>query len=221
MMDTSGDINSSTAAIPAIPNDAGDGRWMAIFWKDFFEPLHCLNFGIGEDQTQNVLWRTINGEMDICHPQCVVLLVGTQNYQNSADEVAHGILEIVRVIEQKQPKTVIVVLAIPPRGQKPNPVREKITQINSIVEQQMKQTYPKHVFLHTCSNFVQEDGLISHLDMNDYLHFTNDGYEKFLDPLLEKLQQILKYNRADELLSSASSTNLAEQSRTTISKSKS
>ena len=34
-----------------------------------FEPLHCLNFGIGGDQTQNVLWRVQNGEMDCIRPK--------------------------------------------------------------------------------------------------------------------------------------------------------
>ena len=34
-----------------------------------FEPLHSLNFGIGGDQTQNVLWRVQNGELDNLQPK--------------------------------------------------------------------------------------------------------------------------------------------------------
>ena len=34
-----------------------------------FEPLHCVNFGIGGDQTQHVLWRVLNGEMDNVEPK--------------------------------------------------------------------------------------------------------------------------------------------------------
>ena len=33
-------------------------------WEKFFEPLHCQNFGIGGDQTQHVLWRMQNGELE-------------------------------------------------------------------------------------------------------------------------------------------------------------
>jgi platelet-activating factor acetylhydrolase IB subunit beta/gamma len=33
-------------------------------WDKMFVPLHCLNFGIGSDQTQNVLWRVQNGELE-------------------------------------------------------------------------------------------------------------------------------------------------------------
>ena len=34
-----------------------------------FVPLHCLNFGIGSDQTQHVLWRVQNGELDNFQPK--------------------------------------------------------------------------------------------------------------------------------------------------------
>ena len=34
-----------------------------------FAPLHCLNFSIDGDQTQNVLWRCQNGELDNMSPQ--------------------------------------------------------------------------------------------------------------------------------------------------------
>ncbi|KAM7284909.1 platelet-activating factor acetylhydrolase IB subunit alpha1 isoform X3 [Ixodes scapularis] len=33
-------------------------------WEKLFAPLHCLNFGIPEDRTQNALWRIENGELD-------------------------------------------------------------------------------------------------------------------------------------------------------------
>ena len=38
-------------------------------WDKMFVPLHCLNFGIGSDQTQNVLWRVQNGELDNFSPK--------------------------------------------------------------------------------------------------------------------------------------------------------
>lgn len=41
----------------------------SIVWSEFFEPLHCLNFGIGGDTTQNVLWRLENGEIDNIKPK--------------------------------------------------------------------------------------------------------------------------------------------------------
>ena len=56
----------------------------APVWKELFEPLHCLNFGIGGDQTQNLLWRIENGELDFeIEPKIVVLLIGTNNHEKN------------------------------------------------------------------------------------------------------------------------------------------
>lgn len=38
-------------------------------WNKNFIPLHSLNFGIGGDQTQHVLWRIVNGELDHVSPK--------------------------------------------------------------------------------------------------------------------------------------------------------
>lgn len=122
-------------------------------WESMFEPLHCLNFGIGGDQTQNILWRLNNGELETLEPkvmsmliqcsdrkehlnlqliiiihiqgfsvqmlcmltfiillQVVVLLAGTNNYSNTAEEVTDGIMEIVSVIQSKLKSSHIIVM---------------------------------------------------------------------------------------------------------------
>lgn len=38
-------------------------------WEKWFAPMHCLNFGIGGDQTQHVLWRLRNGELEFIKPK--------------------------------------------------------------------------------------------------------------------------------------------------------
>lgn len=38
-------------------------------WNLYFAPLHCLNFSIYQDQTQNILWRVQNGELDNVKPK--------------------------------------------------------------------------------------------------------------------------------------------------------
>lgn len=38
-------------------------------WRELFSPLHSLNFGVGGDATQHVLWRLINGELDSISPK--------------------------------------------------------------------------------------------------------------------------------------------------------
>ena len=41
-------------------------------WHEMFEPMHCLNFSIGGDQTQHLLWRINNGEVDFVDPKVTV-----------------------------------------------------------------------------------------------------------------------------------------------------
>lgn len=102
-------------------------------WNQYFAPMHSLNFSIYSDETQNTLWRIQNGALDIVKPkvcmenlaislkktfqhmysnlfdlQVVVLLVGTNNTKNMAEEVAEGIFEIVKNIREKLPDAYIV-----------------------------------------------------------------------------------------------------------------
>lgn len=54
-------------------------------WKTNFEPLHSLNFGIGNDRTEHVLWRIENGELDFDsadQPKVVVELKHKNSHMN-------------------------------------------------------------------------------------------------------------------------------------------
>ncbi|KAK3584107.1 hypothetical protein CHS0354_021170 [Potamilus streckersoni] len=162
-------------------------------WKQMFEPLHCLNLGIGGDQTQNVLWRVLNGELEEISPKVIVLLVGTNNYDHTAEQVTDGILEIVHVIQSKQPQAQVIVTGIPPRGEKPNPLREKIIKINGSLAEECENLQNVTFLNVDPSLFVnQSTGLISATDMYDYLHLTQAGYQKLSDSLLEEIQNLLQ-----------------------------
>lgn len=160
--------------------------------------MHCLNFGIDEDQTQHVLWRITNGELDFENkPKIAVLLVGTNNNDHSAEQVAEGIITIVSKMREKLPLSHIIVLAIPPRGRDINAVREKINKVNDLVEQHLEKRINSDKKVHfLCSSKVHEfispqDGTISHTDMFDYLHFTDQGYSKYMEPVLDEIIEIL------------------------------
>lgn len=38
-------------------------------WNQYFAPLHSLNFSIYMDETQNTLWRILNGVLDNVKPK--------------------------------------------------------------------------------------------------------------------------------------------------------
>src|SRR5258707_14527968 len=113
----------------------GKGGGSKIFEKEF-EPLKAANFGIGGDRTQHVLWRLQNGELEGIHPKVVMLMIGTNNSNgkdNTAEEIADGVMAIVKEIHARSPHTKVLLLAVFPRGEKPNAQRDKLKQVNSTI----------------------------------------------------------------------------------------
>uniref|UniRef100_A0A286XPW2 SGNH hydrolase-type esterase domain-containing protein n=1 Tax=Cavia porcellus TaxID=10141 RepID=A0A286XPW2_CAVPO len=75
--------------------------------RELFSPLHALNCGIGEIR-QDI--------MENIKPKVIVVWVGTNSHENTAEEVAGGIEAIVQLINTRQPQAKITVLGLLPRG---------------------------------------------------------------------------------------------------------
>jgi beta-glucosidase len=158
-------------------------------WKRLYAPRNAVNLGIGGDRTQHVLWRIENGEVDGIKPRAAVLMIGTNNSRdNTADEIADGIRAIVDRLREKLPRTKILLLGVFPRGEKPNPAREKLSEVNekiaSLADGKMV------VYLDISKNFVGDDGTISKEIMPDFLHLSPRGYQIWahaIEPTLGKL----------------------------------
>uniref|UniRef100_A0A8D0AS40 Platelet-activating factor acetylhydrolase IB subunit alpha2 n=1 Tax=Sander lucioperca TaxID=283035 RepID=A0A8D0AS40_SANLU len=151
-------------------------------WRELFSPLHALNFGIAGDTTCNVLWRLQNGELENICPKVVVLWVGTNNYEHTAEQVAGGILAIAQLLTSRLPKAKIVVLGLLPRGERPNPLREKNTVVNGYLRSWLPRL-GRAQLLDVSGDFVHSDGAISLQDMFDFLHLTATGYRTMAKPL--------------------------------------
>ncbi|XP_042288076.1 platelet-activating factor acetylhydrolase IB subunit beta [Thunnus maccoyii] len=160
-------------------------------WRELFSPLHALNFGIGGDTTCNVLWRLQNGELENIRPKVVVLWVGTNNHEHTAEQVAGGILAITKLLISRLPKAKIVVLGLMPRGERPNPLREKNACVNGFLRSWLPRLGQAQ-FLDVSAEFVHSDGTISQQDMFDFLHLTSTGYRTIAKPLSDLLLQILE-----------------------------
>ncbi|XP_006103651.1 platelet-activating factor acetylhydrolase IB subunit gamma [Myotis lucifugus] len=128
------------------------------------------------------------------HPefQCkiVVVWVGTNNHGHTAEQVAGGIKAIVQLVNQRQPQARVVVLGLLPRGQHPNPLREKNRRVNELVRAALA-GYPRAHFLDADPGFVHSDGTISHHDMYDYLHLSRLGYTPVCRALHSLLLRLL------------------------------
>ena len=153
--------------------------------------MHGVNFGLGGDRTEHLLWRLQNGELEgIMSPKVVVLLIGTNNHGDSAAEIAEGIKCIAATIRDKQPQAYLVVLSLPPRGQNPNPLRERNAKVNQLVREHLKGN-GRAQLCDIDPGFIQADGTISRHDMYDFLHLTQKGYDRAFEPVNELLQQLL------------------------------
>ena len=85
-------------------------------WSGYLEPLGTLNFGIGGDLIQNVLWRIEHGEVPL-NLKVAVLHCGTNNLShNNPAEISWGIAAIVNSILRKKPNVEVIVAGLLPRG---------------------------------------------------------------------------------------------------------
>ncbi|XP_061903941.1 platelet-activating factor acetylhydrolase IB subunit beta isoform X1 [Entelurus aequoreus] len=220
-MSGDGDGFNPAAVAQPVEDVQGDGRWMSqhtrfvqeckdgepdvLFvgdslvqlmqqyevWRELFSPLHALNFGIGGDTTCNVLWRLQNGELENIRPKIVVVWVGTNNHEHTAEQAAGGILSIAKLLTSRLPKAKVVVLGLLPRGERPNPLREKNAGINNFLRSWLP-GLAQAQFLDVSGQFVHSDGTISPQDMFDFLHLTSTGYRMVAKPLSDLLLQILE-----------------------------
>lgn len=161
-------------------------------WDKSFSQYKPVNFGIGGDKTQHVLWRIQNGELDGISPKALVLMIGTNNSGGDKPEgIAGGITKIVETVRQKCPDTKILLLAIFPRG--PSPTDEK-RLVNEATNQIIRKLDDgKHVFyLDIGKNFLKEDGTFKDGVSSGLLHFVPAGYQIEADAISPKLAELMK-----------------------------
>ncbi|XP_065056750.1 platelet-activating factor acetylhydrolase IB subunit alpha2-like [Rhopilema esculentum] len=191
----------------AVEDAQGDGRWMSMHnrfisegrmlnpkvvflgdsivfqmqdkeaWDQYFKPMNALNFGIGGDTVENVLWRLEHGELDCVNPQLFIILVGTNNHHSTVEEVVEGLELIAWTIQEKKPESKILFLGLLPRGEKPNKLRDKNMEVNTALER-MVPNVPNTTFLNADPGFVTSSGQIKPSDMRDYLHLTRHANGK-------------------------------------------
>ena len=164
-------------------------------WEKNYSSWKPANFGIGGDRTQHVLWRIANGELDGIDPKAVILMIGTNNSGDSAENITKGVLKIITELHAKLPKSKLLVLGIFPRGEDPkNPgvesLRKKLSTVNSALAKldDGKQTR----YLDIGAKFTGADGVISKEIMADFLHPTHKGYEIWAEAMQPLLSEMLK-----------------------------
>jgi lysophospholipase L1-like esterase len=173
---------------------AGWNGQKALFDKEYAQ-YKAVNFGIGGDRVQHVLWRVENGEFEGIKPKAVVLMIGTNNSgaaENSVEQVAAGIKNIIDAIHKRTPDTKVLLLAIFPRGpgEANNPGRTKNKAVNEIIAK--LHDGKKVHYLDIGPKFLAADGTLSKEIMPDLLHLNAKGYQIEADAIREKVAELAK-----------------------------
>lgn len=174
-------------------------------WEHYYGKWQPANFGIGGDQTQHVIWRIENGELDGLTPKVVVLMLGTNNTgQHTAAEIAAADKKIVELIRKKIPGAKVLVLAVFPRGPRKGQdgkiaeatvadaaKRQEI--IHGVNAELAKLDDGQNVrFLDLNHVFVGQDGKIPFAIMPDQLHPNAAGYQLWADAMHPTLTAMMK-----------------------------
>ena len=168
-------------------------------WDTNFASLKAANFGISADRTQHVLWRMQHGELDGLKPKAVVLMIGTNNtgkerngdqMRNTTPEAIEGVTAVVKGLRAKLPETKILLLAIFPRGQKGDSIRDQIKEVNTAIAKLDDGKFVR--FLDINQKFLEPDGTLSTEIMPDLLHPSEKGYQIWAAAIKEPLAELMK-----------------------------
>ncbi len=169
-------VKQSQAKIIFI-GDSLTESWDKEIWQSRIAPAKALNFGIGGEGPQHVLWRMDHGILEGPSPETVVLMIGINNYwrQFSASDTARGIEAIVGGINARHPTTRIVLLGLLPVYEGASPIRPWIGEINGRLKHLDGQK--KVEFFDFSAGFLEADGNQRlQLYQEDHLHLSKAGY---------------------------------------------
>jgi lysophospholipase L1-like esterase len=161
-------------------------------WANYYTKRNAVNLGIGGDRTQHVLWRLDHGNIDGIAPKLAIMMIGTNNSNgtdNTAEEIAAGIEAIVKKLRAKLPQTKVLILAIFPRGEKPNPQREKNAKASQIAAKLADNQVV--YFLDIGDKFLAADGTLTKEIMPDFLHLSPPGYEIWASSIEPTVTQLM------------------------------
>jgi lysophospholipase L1-like esterase len=152
---------------------------------DFKTLGNTINFGIGGDRVEHLLWRVQNSEINKNAPKYIVVMIGRNNIRMSHQseiEIARGIQNIVNTIKSKSPTTKITLHPIFP------PINSRVSKINLIIR---NMTSSNVRVVDMTSKYLLPNGRTNwslFIDVNN-VHLSNSGYNiwaKTLRPIILK-----------------------------------
>jgi lysophospholipase L1-like esterase len=161
-----------------------------VSYQKYFGAYKVTNIGYGWDRTENVLWRLRHGEVDGIRPRVVMVMIGTNNMNiNTMEEIASGVTAICEELHLRLPQSKILLIGIFPRGAKADAGRDKIAAVN--MELAKLHGTRNITYVDIGKVFMEADGSIAAEVMNDYLHPTEAGYERWGEAIAPTLKKLL------------------------------
>jgi lysophospholipase L1-like esterase len=177
-------------------------------WKKFYENRNAANLGISGDQTQHVLWRLENGNIDGISPKLAMIMIGTNNAgaKQTPEDVAAGVTAIVKLLRERLPQTKLLLLAIFPRGaDDQDPKREdkrSAHEANVKANQIIANLADNRMifYMDIGDKFRDSDGKLTKDITYDFLHLTEKGYTIWAEAV-EPMVDMLMTERSTDLCS--------------------
>lgn len=168
-------------------------------WEKEYLTRNAFNIGYSGDQTQHVLWRLDNGEMNHFKPKVAVVMIGTNNSGHqpnwSAQKVAEGVRAIIDRVHKHSPETQVLLLGIFPRGAGPtDPIRMRNDEVNALIGK--FDDGDKVHYLDLAPTFLDGRGNLSREIMPDLLHPNEKGYMLWAEAMEPKLKELLRNSKA-------------------------
>jgi lysophospholipase L1-like esterase len=155
-------------------------QWPQALLLGVFPNQRIVNFGVGGDKTQNVLWRLETKAFDSLRPQTVIVLIGSANLSGNQTScaIAAGVAAVVNDIKQRWNPREIVLIELLPRCKDPPAKLQERLQINAMFRERFK-TEPGMTLVNA------DDVLMcnSQLYHDDYIHLTPSGYKALTEQL--------------------------------------
>ena len=159
-------------------------------WKTTLKKYSKVNYGISSDRVEHILWRVTEGKsIDHFTAKVIILMIGTNNPE-SPEEIAKGIENLVKVLQQKRPEAKILLLGVLPVSWR----MQKSVQINDLI---CKFADNEKVFYRDYSKiFLTPDGKkAAHL--HDGIHPDAEGYKLMAAEMVKDIDEILAGKKAE------------------------
>lgn len=160
-------------------------RWGAgnPVWKQHFDE-RAFDFGLGADKTQHTLWRLEHIALPGMAPKVAVIMIGTNNVEDTPEDIAAGVKAVIGATQHKFPGIKVVLMSILPNARAGAKMAATNVLLASLADQSTV------VYLDLASSFTAEGDNWKGIG-RDKLHLNAEGYEMWAGKLEAMLPALL------------------------------